>query len=1049
MVFIVEKLNCEKMKNYIQNTFNKCTFSTYSRCKKVFYSNQSYILSYIPNNTLFLTSYQSRPFSTNKEKINSKEGIELTQVTGSSKTKNLKIWIDFNVFNTLDLDKFASEIYYSNKLKPEEDYSIIIKLKKNELYFSIADKQKHFKFNKLEDYAFEKLFCFIRDKLDSIFKEYNSLLDYHCDSILLEFRTVNVDKKIKISNSDKVKSEHKNLDVANINKDLDFYGEKFKDVIGSPLNATIVDNKLQISNTFAIDNLDRFLDEYNKKMTIEKIYDYLVKDSTKFYLVNRNKRSFIISVNISEDGKMIDKKCFNIHGDIISKVKDILNTDGSFTRKSRNSSVVYTNNSITSLTRDIKFNSIKSEYESTKTNQKDWLPNPYIGTLDLETFEMDGETKCYAIGFYCNTVKECNTYYIDKDLDSTKLIHNCISEMLKPKYNNNIFYVHNLARFDVPFIIKALSDFNKTYEGKSNPYILDASTRDKQILRLIIKRRVNDRIQSVKLQDSVAILPNDLRSLCKDYEVEEEKGLFPYSFCNKYTLFYIGKTPDISYYDNISQKDYDLLYKEVWSLKDECLLYLNKDLISLCQVLNKANKTMHYLLNIQMTDCLTITGISMRYFLKDHYLNKEEQSIPLVTNKAIWDDIYQAYYGGRVEVYNPTFKINKRAKNSKKLYYLDVNSLYPFASLNRMPGLNCQYIESYKQPLDLDQLFGFFYCKIKSNNGYLGLLPKRTEKGNLIFPTGKWSGWYFSEALKYAKEKGYKVEPFKGYNFNSVDNVFTSFVLKVIDLKINAKNRSERNVAKLILNSLIGRFGMNFLKTVTRLFNSNTHDLISVTRAIKNSIEIDEDLYLDSFTPGVDKEVCESFGVDMIKVLNTESVDEKSSSGRFKTVSIPIAAATLSYARIHMAKLMSYILENNGKIYYTDTDSIVTDYKLPDNMIHSTELGKLKLEHEIVEGYFISDKTYAFVTTEGKLVKRAKGVDSEYLTLDDYKNMYNLKSVKNVVKKVSNRDYQKGSVTITTKNNVNLNIEHYNKRTRIFNNNKKWIGTKPLYINEE
>jgi len=57
-----------------------------------------------------------------------------------------------------------------------------------------------------------------------------------------------------------------------------------------------------------------------------------------------------------------------------------------------------------------------------------------------------------------------------------------------------------------------------------------------------------------------------------------------------------------------------------------------------------------------------------------------------------------------------------------------------------MPGLSCQYIESFKQPLDLDKLFGFFYCKIKSNKSYIGLLPKRTEKGHLIFPTGSWSG---------------------------------------------------------------------------------------------------------------------------------------------------------------------------------------------------------------------------------------------------------------------------------------------------------------------
>jgi hypothetical protein len=42
--------------------------------------------------------------------------------------------------------------------------------------------------------------------------------------------------------------------------------------------------------------------------------------------------------------------------------------------------------------------------------------------------------------------------------------------MLKTKYNKNIFYVHNLGRFDAPFIIKALIEFNKTPEAANNPY---------------------------------------------------------------------------------------------------------------------------------------------------------------------------------------------------------------------------------------------------------------------------------------------------------------------------------------------------------------------------------------------------------------------------------------------------------------------------------------------------------------------------------------------------------------------------------------------------
>jgi hypothetical protein len=42
-----------------------------------------------------------------------------------------------------------------------------------------------------------------------------------------------------------------------------------------------------------------------------------------------------------------------------------------------------------------------------------------------------------------------------------------------------------------------------------------------------------------------------------------------------------------------------------------------------------------------------------------------------------------------------------------------------------------------------------------------------------------------------------------------------------------------------------------------------------------------------------------------------------------------------------------------GIINYTDIDSIFTNMELVDNK----EIGKLKLEHTIKEGYFISDKT--------------------------------------------------------------------------------------------
>ena len=68
------------------------------------------------------------------------------------------------------------------------------------------------------------------------------------------------------------------------------------------------------------------------------------------------------------------------------------------------------------------------------------------------------------------------------------------------------------------------------------------------------------------------------------------------------------------------------------------------------------------------------------------------------------------YYGGITEVYIPTNTENQM------LYYYDVNSLYPSASLNPMPGLVCKSENNLDRVLDLthnyEEFFGFFYCSI-------------------------------------------------------------------------------------------------------------------------------------------------------------------------------------------------------------------------------------------------------------------------------------------------------------------------------------------------
>nr|YP_009327836.1 hypothetical protein [Epichloe festucae]APB96795.1 hypothetical protein [Epichloe festucae]APB96855.1 hypothetical protein [Epichloe hybrida] len=89
-----------------------------------------------------------------------------------------------------------------------------------------------------------------------------------------------------------------------------------------------------------------------------------------------------------------------------------------------------------------------------------------------------------------------------------------------------------------------------------------------------------------------------------------------------------------------------------------------------------------------------------------------------------------------------------------------------------------------------------------------------------------------------------------------------------------------------------------------------------------------------------------------------------------------------------MAKIKLEILNKGGKIYYSDTDIIVTNIELPESMVNNKDIGKLKLEHKVKEAYFISNKTYCIIDNNDELTKKAKGVNRNQLTLKDYKDMY-------------------------------------------------------------
>jgi len=140
-------------------------------------------------------------------------------------------------------------------------------------------------------------------------------------------------------------------------------------------------------------------------------------------------------------------------------------------------------------------------------------------------------------------------------------------------------------------------------------------------------------------------------------------------------------------------------------------------------------------------------------------------------------------------------------------------------ALKSLSSNNCNFIEDYSNNgLNLDELFGLFYCEVKTNDQYLRLLAN-----------GKFNGVWFSEELKFARDNSYKIKVIKGYNFYKAtaarEGIFYNYITELYKTKANSTG-SIKAITKNLLNSLLGRFGISITKSVTEIVDINKLDRI-------------------------------------------------------------------------------------------------------------------------------------------------------------------------------------------------------------------------------
>lgn len=452
---------------------------------------------------------------------------------------------------------------------------------------------------------------------------------------------------------------------------------------------------------------------------------------------------------------------------------------------------------------------------------------------------------------------------------------------IKTKEHQNIF-AHFGGKFDLLFILKECLKHDSIKISRMIP-------RGSSILGLEITYKTN----KINFRDSAALLPFGLKSLAENFGVPQQK----------------------QEWDHTKTKCYS----------KELSTYLKADCLALYQCIEKFYD---WPLIKASGPAYTVASQAMKVFRT--FIKKPIHSL----THNLTEELRPAYLGGRTEIFKPFYK-------GGKLYEYDVNSLYPFVMV------------ANAYPIDKG------YATFKRRRGSLGIFRARcvvpsdlhipclgiVRDNKYIFPKGTFEGLWCGVELDYAQSLGYQVEILDGHEFKTKEMIFKDYVDSLYQIRETSPKNSVSNVlAKLLMNSLYGRFGMNLdRESISFDLKEGNKEYRTVTINKKKIMLFTEPTKLETFTH------------------------------------IGIAAHVTAYARIHMHKLM---MKHPKEIYYTDTDSLFTTKEMPTGKA----LGELKLEHTYDSACFLLPKTYIATSATKKKIAM-KGFDRKKIqdfTFEDF-----------------------------------------------------------------
>jgi len=544
----------------------------------------------------------------------------------------------------------------------------------------------------------------------------------------------------------------------------------------------------------------------------------------------------------------------------------------------------------------MKKTDIKFEYDKEPNKQLIVAPkkeqdidykNIQIMTYDMETCNEEEDIKdicniktmAYAVGYsdgkITKTIFKENKKH-DVMIDFIKML-----ELIK---KDTVFYGHNAGKFDLILLMRYIMRNKKLT-------VITFLESNGRIINLQLKNATTK--CNIFFRDSYNFICMSLNDACKSFKnkTPKLKGDVEHDLINCNNC-YIGG-------DKINELN----------IKEYVEKYLINDCVSLHEILTMFNDIIFNAYGFTIMEVLTNAGIARRVFLEKYYKN----NLYYLSDKVDME-LRKYYYGGRNEC------LNKLGETTGKLFYVDFTSLYPYVMHKyKYPTGKITIIEDPSLE-NLNNYFGFIECRFRNINK--NSRPLHAVVNNFKLTFSHFDNWetaiLSSEEIKYSIENnlGYEYEFIKVYNYQTNDCIYKEMVDDLFKMKCDAENNGNealRQIAKIIVNSSYGFFGINY----------NDREQSKIEK-IYNDKERYETL---------EHQVIGMINNQMLKAVNFKESDGHALlrfTGKIKPncANVGLASMICSNARMELYKLMRAIDLKGGDIFYADTDSIITNYNI-------------------------------------------------------------------------------------------------------------------------